>query len=228
MAYYLNYDSNTDSLSVGYSENGINTLFESYEEKGYNNNRPPITIGDSGFTFTIETNFGFSYRSYLRFKIEYKGSNLYSFRNKMGKYAVEGPSTYFCVEPDPKNWYDLLLLLCEVYRNRDCWNLNQCLEWQEARIINKIIVKTPLHLAKSLSAYFSMLKSTHLGLCAPVLEGIKSICEKELPVLVANILNNNPNKENIDYAKEAISLAFEYMSSIDHMELFLKAISYNK
>lgn len=225
MAYYLNYNQINDTLSVGTHSRFSNliTLFESYEEKGYDKNRASVTIGNSGFTFCIETNFGYGQRSYLRFKAEYNGSVLYCFQSKSGEYSHATPSPYFNVEPDPENWDKLFDLLCHVYKSKESWNVNECLKWQEVRIANPIL-NAPSILTKSFCGFVEMLATTGIASLTPIMEKTEIIISKDLPILSQIIIKEDRELQHYELSKQGIKKAFEFLFSIDRLEFFLKAL----
>lgn len=224
MAHTLYYDPTNDSLVVGFGSHtnkDLVPLFHSYEEKGYNHNKPTVEVGDSKFAFTIETNFGHGDRSYLKFRVVYRGNPLYSFPSISEPEGKNGPSRYFCVEPDASNWYELFNLLCYVYKNRENWNINECLDWLKERLQYDNL-EDPIRVALSLRGLFQTLDATGLGTCNPVRELTEQVCTKELPILTKYLLENNCAPNNIVY--NAIELLFGYLTSVGRMDIFLKSI----
>lgn len=231
MAILLNYDKSSDKLSRSCFPN-INqtTLFESYEDKGYDKNRPSVTVDNSGFTFTIATNFGYGKKSFLGFRAEYKGNTLFSYKNKNGEYGVNAPSMLFEVEPnsEPGNWVMLFDLLIEVYNNRDNWNINQCLKWQEARLQNPLL-KYPRSLAQSFSGYMKMLNEALIGNCSPIEANTLSIIERELPVFAQKLPSSKTNFEKLyEDLKNAIDITYEYMTTQGLLKEFIKIVQFNE
>ena len=225
MACHLIYDTVNDTLSfeVGVIIGNNVSLFESYEEKGYKNNKPSVTVGNSGFTFAIETNFGYGRAAHLRFQAEYKGSVLYSFKNENGEYGIGAPSKFFNVKPDTENWPFLFALLCNVYKNRDNWNINECLRWQEARLKAEVIQDSN-DLSKSFRGYIEMLDVTRIATCSPIMKGTEAIIARELPLLARLLLNDSKKSINKSSVKQAIETAFEHLKSKDKMEDFIKNV----
>lgn len=225
MAYCLNYDKANDTLYIG---NGVQNshlvqLFESYEDKGYEKNIPSVTIGESGFIFTIETNFGYGQKAYLRFRAEYNGNVLYSFQNRRGEYNHATPSPYFNFEPEPENWDKLLTMLCHVYKNKDYWNVNECMKWQEIRIANPIR-HAPSILTQSFNGFVEMLTTTGIANYTPILEKAEIIITYELPILSQIILQEDIETQRYNNSKKGIISAFEFLKSIDRLDIFLKAL----
>lgn len=227
MACHLIYDTVNDTLSfeAGVIIGNNVSLFESYEEKGYKNNKPSVTVGNSGFTFTIETNFGYGRAAHLRFQAEYKGTILYSFKNENGVYGIDAPSKYFNVKPDPENWPFLFAVLCNVYKNRDNWNINECLRWQEARL-NVEVIQNPNDLSKSFRGYIEMLDVTRIATCSPIMKGTETIMARELPLLAKLLLNDSKKSTNKNCMKQAIETAFEHLRSKDKMVDFIRNVQF--
>lgn len=229
MTYFLNYDTQKDQLSFDKTSRcgTVVTLFESYDDVGYSKNKPSVTVGDSGFTFTIETNFGYGQSSYLRFRVDYKGNTLFSFQNKRGEYSCSAPSNTFCVVPDSENWCDLFKLLAKVYNDRDIWNINECLKWLQIRNENEVI-QSPILLARTFIKYFNVLDASHLGKCTPVKRATEELLIREIPKLADNLLSCELSTYDLDVTKDALSEAFTYLSSIDMMKIFIKAVRNTK
>lgn len=224
MAYTLYYNPANDALVAersSHSNSNLVPLFNSYDEKGYNHNKPTVEVEHTGFAFTIETNFGYSGRSHLRFKAVYKGHPLYSYPSMSDFAGNGGPSVYFCVEPEASNWSELFNMLCYVYKNRDNWNINKCLEWLEQRAQNDI-VGDPVIMARSLQGLFSSFETTHFGTCNPIMVLTEQLCSRELPIYSKYLLENNCTSENIVY--RTIESIFKFLVSIGRLDIFLKAI----
>lgn len=229
MAYCLNYSKTNDTLSVGDSvqNSDLIQIFESYEDKGYDKNRPCVTVGESGFTFTIETNFGYGKKSFLRFRVEYNGNILYCFRNRHGEYNHAIPSPYFNFEPEPESWDKLFTTLCYVYNNKEYWNVNECLKWLDIRIASPI-QHAPAILTQSFHGFVEMLIATGVANYTPVMEKTEIIIANELPILSKIIIKEDNKPQRYEYSIKGIVSSFKFLNSIGRIDIFIRALQNNK
>lgn len=121
MSITLYYDNVEDDLHVNYKKGGI-VLFESYEEKGYKQNKPKFFIPGTNFSIKIESNFGFGNNSHLRALIWYNDLPLLNFHNWWD--CINYKLSFFEVEPTPEHWKELFSQIINVYNHKDSWNYN--------------------------------------------------------------------------------------------------------
>lgn len=121
MSIALCYDNTKDNLYVS-SASGSRVLFESYQEKGYKQNKPKFFIPGTNFSIKIESNFGYNNSSYLRALMWYNDVPLLNFHNWWD--CINCRLSFFEVEPTAEHWEELFSQIINVYNHKDSWNYN--------------------------------------------------------------------------------------------------------
>lgn len=120
MSIALCYDKAKDKLYIGHST-GINVLFESHEEKGYNH-QSQFSIPETNFRIKIESNFKRGNKFILRALMWYHDIPLLNFHNWWN--CLNFNLHHFEVKPTFENWDELFSKIIEVYKQKDSWNHN--------------------------------------------------------------------------------------------------------
>lgn len=122
MSIALCYDNTKDNLYISPVIGEKNILFESYEEKGYKQNKSKFFIPGTNFSIKIESNFGYGTRSYLRALMWYNDVPLLNFYNWWD--CINCRLSFFEVEPTAEHWEELFSQIINVYNHKDSWNYN--------------------------------------------------------------------------------------------------------
>lgn len=223
----LYYDKEDDMLhtSFGFQHN---TLFTSYEDKGYKQNKPEFIVPSTNFHILIKSNFGYGSSSYLRAYLKDNGIPILNFKNWCD--CINCSLSYFEVEPTPKNWEELLHSIANAYNNRASWNyngiincINQLIELLShpdnicirAKIWSQDTVEwkgnnARLHIIKKTSELVKNIETLQLEDYMHIKEGIISICKKIVPMIISTYKNAIENQSKQQYSiKKDLEINFD-------------------